>query len=35
MRDGGLQSVKAIVERQQSMPPKGDNDGLLFNGQDG
>ena len=30
-----LKRVEAIVERQQSMPPEGDNDGLLFNGQDG
>ena len=29
MRDGGLQSVQAIVERQQSMPPGG-NDGLFL-----
>jgi hypothetical protein len=33
--DGGLQSVKAVVERQQGMPPEGDHDRLLFNGQDG
>ena len=30
MRDGGLQSVKAIVERQQSMPPEGNDDGLFL-----
>jgi hypothetical protein len=29
MRDGGLQSVQAVVERQQSMPSEG-NDGGLF-----
>ena len=30
MRDGGLQSVKAVVERQQSMPSEGDDDGLFL-----
>jgi hypothetical protein len=35
MRDGRLQRVEAVVEGQQSMPPKGDHDRLLFNGQDG
>ena len=30
MRDGGLQSVKAIVERQQSMPPEGNDDGFFL-----
>ena len=35
MRDGRLQRVEAIVERQKSMPPEGDHDRLLFNGQDG
>jgi hypothetical protein len=34
MRNGRLQSVETIVERQQSMPSKGDDHGLLFNGQD-
>jgi hypothetical protein len=35
MRNGGLERVEAIVERQQGMPPEGDHDRLLFNGQDG
>jgi hypothetical protein len=30
MRDGRLQGVQAIVERQQSMPSEGDNDGLFL-----
>jgi hypothetical protein len=30
MRDGGLQSVKAIVERRQSMLPEGNDDGLFL-----
>ena len=30
MRDGRLQGVQAIVERQQSMPSQGDNDGLFL-----
>jgi hypothetical protein len=35
MRDRRLQSAPAIVEPQQRMPPEGDHDRLLFNGQDG
>ena len=35
MRDGGLQGIEAVIERQQSMPSEGNDDGLLFNGQDG
>ena len=31
MREGGLQGVKAVVERQQRMPSKGDDDGLFLN----
>src|ERR1700722_622989 len=34
MRDGRLQSIKAVVERQQSMPPEGDDDGLFLDRQD-
>src|SRR5271163_2458807 len=34
MRDGGLQSVQAVVERQQSMPSEGDDDRLFLCGQD-
>jgi hypothetical protein len=30
MRDGGLQSVLAVVERQQSMPSEGNDDGLFL-----
>ena len=30
MRDGGLQSVQAVVERQQSMPSESNHDGLFF-----
>src|SRR4051812_33594362 len=30
MRDGGLEGVEAIIERQERVPPKGNNDGLLF-----
>jgi hypothetical protein len=35
MRDGGLQGIEAVIERQQSMRSKGNDDGVLFNGQDG
>ena len=34
MRDGRLQRVEAVVERQQRMPSEGDDDGLLLDGQD-
>ena len=30
MRDCGLQGIKAVVERQQTMPSEGDNDGLFL-----
>jgi hypothetical protein len=30
MRDGGLQSVQAVVERQQSMPSECNDDGLFL-----
>jgi hypothetical protein len=35
MRDGRLQRIEAIVERQQRMPPERDDDGLLLDGKDG
>ena len=35
MRDGRLQRIEAIVERQQRMPPEGDDDRLLIDGKDG
>ncbi len=28
--DGGLQSVQAVIERQQSMPSECNDDGLFF-----
>ena len=34
MRDGRLQSVQAVVKRQQSMPSEGNDDGLFLGGQD-
>ena len=34
MRDGWLQSVEAVVERQQGMPPESDDHSLLLDGQD-
>src|SRR3712207_8265498 len=30
MRDGGLECIEAVVQRQQRVPPKGNNDGLLL-----
>src|ERR1700678_4719194 len=30
MREGGLQSVQAVVERQQRMPSEGDDDGFFL-----
>ncbi len=35
MRDGWLQRIAAIVERQQRMPPDGDEDRLFLNRKDG
>jgi hypothetical protein len=34
MRDRGLQGIKAVVERQQSMPSECNDDGLFLDGQD-
>ena len=34
MRDGRLQGVEAIVERQQGMPSESDDDGLFLDRQD-
>jgi hypothetical protein len=30
MRDGGLQGVQAVIERQQSMSSEGNDDGLFL-----
>src|SRR5215212_12202789 len=30
MRDGGLERIEAGVQRQERVPPKGNNDRLLF-----
>ena len=35
MRYGRLQRIEAIVERQQRMPPEGDDDRLVLDGKDG
>jgi hypothetical protein len=35
MRDSRLQRIEAIVERQQPMPPEGDDDRLVLDGKDG
>ncbi len=35
MRDRGLQRVETIVEWQQRVPAKGDDDGLVLNGENG
>jgi hypothetical protein len=34
MREGRLQGVEAVVERQQGMPSEGDDHRLFFRGQD-
>ena len=34
MRDGWLQRIEAIVERQQRMSPESDDDRLLLDGKD-
>ena len=33
-RDGRLQGVEAVVERQQGMPSESDDNGLFLDGQD-
>src|SRR5665213_226059 len=35
MRDGRLQGVEAVIERQQRVAPEGDDRGFLFHRQDG
>lgn len=35
LRDRGLKSVEAIVERQQGMPAKGNDNGFLLTGKNG
>jgi hypothetical protein len=30
LRDRGLQNIETVIERQQSMPAEGNNDGLLL-----
>jgi hypothetical protein len=35
MRDRGLQGVEAVVDRQQRVPPEGDDDSLVLDRQDG
>src|SRR5215217_4338186 len=35
MRDGRLEGVEAVIERQQRVPPEGDDHGLLFARQHG
>jgi hypothetical protein len=30
VRDRGLEAVEAVVERQERMPPEGDDDGFLL-----
>ena len=35
MGDGGLQSIEAIVERQQRMLPESDDDRLFLDGEHG
>jgi hypothetical protein len=34
VRQGGLEGVEAIVERQQRMTAEGNNDGLILGRQD-
>src|SRR5215213_527953 len=35
VRDRGLEGIEAVVQRQQRVPPKGDNDGLLLDREHG
>jgi hypothetical protein len=34
VRDGGLKGVEAVIQRQEGVPPEGDNDRLLLGRQD-
>ena len=34
MRDRRLKRIEAIIERQQRVPPEGDDDRLFFHGKD-
>src|SRR5215212_3369340 len=35
VRDRGLEGIEAVIQRQQRVPPKGDNDGLLLEREHG
>jgi hypothetical protein len=35
VRDGGLEGVEAVIQRQERMPPEGDNNRLLLKRQNG
>ena len=35
MRDGRLQRIEAVIERQQRMPPESDDDRLVLDGKNG
>src|SRR5215212_3514608 len=35
VRDRGLEGIEAVIQRQQRVPPKGDNDGLLLDREHG
>jgi hypothetical protein len=35
VRDRGLEAVEAVVERQERMPPEGDDDGFLLRREHG
>src|SRR3954468_15403061 len=34
MRDGGLQGIETVIQRQQGVPPESDDHGLLLDRQD-
>ena len=35
VREGRLQDIRAVIERQQGLPAEGDHDGLVVGGQQG
>src|SRR5215204_5846725 len=35
VRDRGLEGIEAVIQQQQRVPPKGDNDGLLLDREHG
>jgi hypothetical protein len=35
VRDGGLQGIEAVIQRQERVPAEGNDDRFLIGGEDG